>query len=186
MFEILLRLVFSLAAVVGLMLLIARAAGKRFKGRPGAIVSVVHRQQISRHASVAVVTVGSRVLVLGATEQQVQMLAELDPLDLVAAEEVGLAEVDGPADTAGYADEPVDLAVLGLHDRRGAAGRTRSFAQILRAETEQPEGGAHRAERPVSMVPRTGSAPADGPLAGSLLSPTTWRRAIDAVTGRAS
>lgn len=82
MIELVLRLVFSLAVVVGLLLMLARFSAKRFGGRPDALVRVVHRQSLSRGASVAVVTVGSRVLVLGTTEHQVQLITELDPEEL--------------------------------------------------------------------------------------------------------
>ena len=76
------RLVFSLAIVVGLLLLLARLGGRRFKGQEGAPVRVLHRQALSRNASVVVVSVGTRVLVLGTTEQQVQVLTELAPDEL--------------------------------------------------------------------------------------------------------
>jgi flagellar protein FliO/FliZ len=122
------RLVCSLALVLGLMLLIARFAGRRFAGRAGAAIQVLHRQPISRGSSVAVVTVGTRILVLGSTEQQVTLLTELEP------DEIDLPE---PA-----ADEP-------------------------------QEG------------PRAARLPA-GPLAGSLLSPQTWKQALAAATGSAA
>lgn len=79
MLELTLRLVFSLAVVLGLLLLIARISSKRFKGSNDSLVRVLHRQPLSRNNAVYVVAVGSRVLVLGATEHQVGVLAELDP-----------------------------------------------------------------------------------------------------------
>lgn len=83
MVELVVRLVFSLTVVVGLLLLLARMSAKRFRGSSSALVQVVHRQALSRSSALAVVTVGSRVLVLGTTEQQVQLLTELDPEELV-------------------------------------------------------------------------------------------------------
>ena len=82
MLELALRLVLSLAVVLGLLALVAKVAARRFRGGQDALVQVVHRQQISRGAAVSVVTVGSRVLVLGTTEQQVRVLTELDPAEL--------------------------------------------------------------------------------------------------------
>ena len=79
MVELVVRLVVSLAVVVGLMLLLAKLSMRRFQGRGDALVRIVHRQALSRSSSVAVVTVGSRVLVLGTTEHQVRLLTELDP-----------------------------------------------------------------------------------------------------------
>jgi flagellar protein FliO/FliZ len=82
MIELVIRLVFSLAVVVGMLLLLAKFSAKRFSGGSSSLVQVVQRQPLSRTSSVAVVTVGSRVLVLGTTEQQVQLLTELDPDEL--------------------------------------------------------------------------------------------------------
>lgn len=79
MTELALRLVFSLAIVVGLLLLLAKVAGRRFQGKAGSAIQVVHRQPLSRGSGVAVVTVGERVLVLGTTEHQVTLLTELEP-----------------------------------------------------------------------------------------------------------
>lgn len=86
MIELTIRLVFSLAVVIGLLLLIARLGRRRFQGRHGSLVRVVHRQPLSRTSSVSVVTVGSRVLVIGTTEHQVSMLTELDPDELEVEE----------------------------------------------------------------------------------------------------
>jgi flagellar protein FliO/FliZ len=86
MAELGIRLVGSLAVVVGLLLLIARLVNRRFKPADGAPVRVVHRQSLTRGSGVAVVAVGTRVLVLGTTEQQVTLLAEVEP------DEIGLED----------------------------------------------------------------------------------------------
>lgn len=100
---LLLRLLGSLALVVGLLLLIARFAGRRFRTTNGAAIQVVHRQALGRGQGVAVVAVGTRVLVLGTTEQQVTLLAEVEPdevgLDL-AADALGVVPADDEADAA--------------------------------------------------------------------------------------
>ncbi|WP_232681077.1 flagellar biosynthetic protein FliO [Nocardioides sp. R-C-SC26] len=80
-----LRMVASLAVVVGLLILAARIAGRRYRPRAGSTVTLLHRQQLSRGTGVSVISVGSRVLVLGTTEQQVRLLAELDPADVAPA-----------------------------------------------------------------------------------------------------
>lgn len=84
------RLIGSLAVVVGLMLLIARTVNRRFKAPSGATIQVVQRQALGRGMGIAVVSVGTRVLVIGTTEQQVTLLAEVEPdeigLDLAPAE----------------------------------------------------------------------------------------------------
>ena len=138
MLELTLRLVLSLALVLGLMMLLARLVSRRTGGQRGDLVTVLHRQPLSRGSSVSVVSVGSRVLVLGTTEQQVRVLAELDP------------------------EEVPELS----------ARPTTVLA---------PVRGSHRAEVPVAAPARP-----SGPLAGSVLSPATWRQALSAATRRAS
>jgi flagellar protein FliO/FliZ len=93
MTELALRLVFSLAVVIGLLLLLSRMAGKRFRGRAGAPIQVVHRQALSRGSGVAVVTVAGRVLVLGTTDHEVTLLTELEPEELELAHDL---EPNGP------------------------------------------------------------------------------------------
>ena len=82
MLELTVRLVFSLAVVLGLLLLIARISSRRFRGQSDSLVRVIHRQALSRNNAVCVVAVGTRILVLGTTEHQVRVLAELDPAEL--------------------------------------------------------------------------------------------------------
>ena len=105
MLELTVRLIASLAVVVGLLLLLAKVGGRRMRGRAGSLVQVVHRQPLSRSSAVSVVTVGSRVLVLGTTEHQVTVLTELDPDELAA----DLVLVPGEADEDG---EPTAVPVL--------------------------------------------------------------------------
>lgn len=146
------RLVGSLALVVGLMLLIARSVNKRFKAPAGAAIQVVHRQALGRGTGVAIVSVGTRVLVVGTTEQQVTLLAEIEP------EEVGMGLVDSEYDDHDLVELPAPV-----------------------------RGGAHRATAPKPAAP-TGRplrpATATGPLAGSVLSPQTWKQTLAAFTGR--
>jgi flagellar protein FliO/FliZ len=105
MLELTVRLVASLAIVVGLLLVLARVGARKFRGQAGALVRVVHRQPLSRTSAVAVVTVGSRVLVLGTTEHQVSILTELEPdeidgtLDLLEPVEPEEAEEIATLDT---------------------------------------------------------------------------------------
>ena len=96
MLEVALRLILSLALVVGLMLLIARWVVRCYQST-GSVLDVVHRQQLSRGSSVVVVTTGGRGLVLGVTDQQVSLLAEVDPEDLALPEpDIATVEVEDP------------------------------------------------------------------------------------------
>ena len=119
MLELVVRLVVSLAVVVGLMLLLAKLSMRRFQGRGDALVRVVHRQHLSRSSSIAVVTVGSRVLVLGTTEQQVQLLTELDPEEIALSEgaDVTVLPAAGAAEQkavgASYATQAAQGALAG-------------------------------------------------------------------------
>lgn len=172
MVELGVRLVLSLAVVVGLMLLLARMVGRHTRGRDGGLVQVLHRQPLSRGSGVSVVAVGSRVLVLGTTEQQVRVLAELDPdeLPLAGAPVLRLSAAAGADLADDLADELTDA------ERGGPDATSRPSA---------PRRGAHRAG--AARVARPGvPLPAEGPLAGSVLSAQTWRQALAAATRRAS
>lgn len=126
MTELALRMVASLAVVVGLLILTARLAGRKFRGSSDSLVTVLHRQALSRTSAVSVVSVGTRLLVLGTTEQQVRVLAELDPTDL--GETSASAPVAAPARVADVAPvaavaaadettapDPPDLAPVTAH-----------------------------------------------------------------------
>ena len=170
MLELTVRLIASLAVVVGLLLLLARFAGRRFAGRADAPVQVLHRQPLSRSSAVAVVSVGSRILVLGTTDQQIQLLTELDPEDLeTTALELVAAEVEELPEL--HAAPAVPAPVRRVADRR--ARRTPAPAPARRA-------GAHRA------APAARATADQGALTGSVLSTTTWRQAFAAASGKAS
>jgi flagellar protein FliO/FliZ len=172
--ELAVRLVFSLAVVVGLLLLVVRVGSRRFRGRNGAMVQVVHRQSLSRSSTVTVVTVGTRVLVLGTTEQQVTVLAELEPDEIELAEDFGpdgLEGLDGDSDDEGTVAELRPARALRVAPQPRPARPLRSVAVPATRSV-----GRHAA------VPES---PA-GPLTGSVLSPDTWRQALAAATRRIS
>jgi flagellar protein FliO/FliZ len=98
MLELAIRLVFSLAVVLGLLALLTKFGSRRFRGRNDAMVQVLHRQHLSRGTTVSVVTVGSRVLVLGTTEHQVHVLAELEPDEVM--EHLAGSALDSATDDA--------------------------------------------------------------------------------------
>jgi flagellar protein FliO/FliZ len=115
--ELTVRLVLSLSLVVGLLLLLARVGGRRFKGKDDAMVRVLHRQHLSRSAAVSVVAVGNRVLVLGTTDQQVRVLAELDPENVA---EVPHVDGDVLSLVPGETPTPTPAPVPGTHRAPGA------------------------------------------------------------------
>jgi flagellar protein FliO/FliZ len=80
LYELALRIGFSLLVIFGLMWglarLVRRPAGT---GRHhGPMLSVLNRQQLSRGAAVTVVRVADRAMILGVTDQQVSLLGEAD------------------------------------------------------------------------------------------------------------
>ena len=162
MLELTVRLIASLAVVVGLMLLLARLVGKRYGTRAGSPVQVLHRQALSRSASVAVITVAGRVLVVGSTDHQVSLLTELDP------DELG---EPGSEDESSSPEPVAQPAVVPYPDP----------ADLPRPTSVVTRGGSHRA----TPAPRR-TSPDGGALAGSVLSPQTWREALAAATGKAS
>src|SRR5690348_4090087 len=80
------RLVLSLAFVGGVLWFAARLAKKRGLGGTGnGLIEVVARQRMGRASTVNVVRIGDVCLVVGATEDQVTLLAEVDPETVDAA-----------------------------------------------------------------------------------------------------
>ena len=155
MLEIALRIGFSLLVVFGLMWALAKVAKRPLAGRGGAAMSVLARQQLTRSASVAVIRVADRALVVGVSEGQVTLLGETD---LVAMEQ----QLAGPAAIR----EAVALDGPGSLDSSADPDCTPA-----------PNGDA------TTPAPHAG-APALGRLAGSLLSPATWRFTVDFLRDR--
>lgn len=82
MFELVLRIGFSLLVIMGLMWALARAVRRPLgAGRPHGQLEVLNRQQLTRGALVAVVKVADRAMVLGVTDQHVSLLGETDMHD---------------------------------------------------------------------------------------------------------
>lgn len=165
MVELAVRLVVSLTVVVGLLLLLARLSQRRFAGAGDALVKVVHRRPLSRTSAVAVVTVGGRVLVLGTTDQQVSVLAELDPAALERA-------VPAAVDETLVAPVATTLASPAL--------------ALVGEGPVSPSGGKHRAATPTAPepvdLPSELAGASGGALTGSVLSPQTWRQAFAAAS----
>lgn len=142
MLELTVRLLVSLSLVIGLLLLLARFGGRRFRGNRDSMVRVLHRHHLSRGSTVSVVAVGSRLLVLGATEHQVRVLTELDPEDLADHGGADVLSLAGrPADrtaspTAAAADD--DTAVSrGSGPLTGSVLSAATWKQALAAATRR-------------------------------------------------
>ncbi|NEK57817.1 FliO/MopB family protein [Geodermatophilus sabuli] len=108
------RLVLSLAFVGAVLWFAARVAKKRGLGQGNGLIEVVARQRMGRASTVNVVRIAGRVLVVGATEEQVTLLAE----------------VDG------------DAVEAALEERHAAVRTTTEGADGVRAPVARPSTGA--------------------------------------------
>ena len=133
----LIRLILSLAFVGGVLWFAARLARKRGLGSTGGLVEVVARQRMGRTSTVNVLRIADRVLVVGATEEQVTLLAELDG-DAVETSLAERAATASPAEggPAVPAPRPGGVRVGGalagsVFDRQGWTG----FVTSLRERT---------------------------------------------------
>jgi flagellar protein FliO/FliZ len=160
MVELVVRLVFSLAVILGMLMLLARFSAKKFRGNADALVRVVHRQALSRTSAVSVVVVGGRTLVLGTTEHQVQLITELDPeeVELTIAPPATVRSMES-VHSPETPDSPLELVKpLGYTPRHAASESKARSSRVV--------------------------GPAQGPLAGSVLSTQTWKQAFAAATSR--
>jgi flagellar protein FliO/FliZ len=136
---LLLRVGLSLAVVIGLMWLAARALRGAVGGRGAGVVEVVAREALGRGSSVAVVRIADKALVLGVTDGHVSLLGETD-----------LAAIEASRTPSRRTSAPVAL---------GADG-------------------------PEQLLAGSDPTATRGRLDGSILSPRTWRRAVEAVRDR--
>ncbi|MDQ4138275.1 MAG: flagellar biosynthetic protein FliO [Actinomycetota bacterium] len=160
-----LRVIVSLAVVLGVLWYLQKKLSKRGIGKAaGKAVTLIGRQAVGPKASVAVVEIDGRRLVLGVTEHSVTVLhsAEAHVAERVVHPfEVSLSEASAPVvypDNVRPITAPVPIrAVI-------------TTPEVLPApvqELRRPRG-SHRS-RPTSKI------------AGSILSPETWRQASAAI-----
>lgn len=154
------RLLVSLAAVLGVIWLVARRARRSGGGRKTNLIEVLDRAPLSRSASVAVIRVGERAIIVGIAESQVNVLGETDALPALAES----------------APSPARRAT-----RRSATARSahRSLARPTQA-------APHRAKSVPTTLPSTAveqltEGHERGALTGSALSPQTWRQTIESL-----
>jgi flagellar protein FliO/FliZ len=155
------RMLLALVFVLGVMWLLARWARKPMGGKGERVMTVLARQQLSRTSSVTVLRVMDRALVLGVTEQGVQLITETE---LSAIE-------DALATEAETSRSWTRLRALPAGDPTGDGGEDTA------TELSAGPAGQRRA--------RAGSAGSEGlrgpaRLDGSVLSPKTWRQLIGA------
>ncbi|MDQ1589174.1 MAG: flagellar protein FliO/FliZ [Microbacteriaceae bacterium] len=147
-----LRVLLSLAVVLGLLWVIQRRVSRRVRvARTTKPVTVVSRQGIGQKASVVVVEHAGKRYLLGVTEHAVSVLdADLVPVDAVPAFSRSMADAASAgiasAGIANASEEPTPAPVPMLRPRRDRGGY---------------------------------SANSSGRMAGSVLSPATWKQAAE-------
>ena len=131
------RLVLSLGFIAVVLFFAARLAQKRGLGQGNGLIEVVARQRMGRASTVNVIRIADLVLVVGATEEQVTVLAEVDPHALEEAlserrppARLHAAPADGGA--AAVAGRPAPAALAGsVFDKAGLG----TFVHSLRERT---------------------------------------------------
>jgi flagellar protein FliO/FliZ len=126
-FLLLLRVAVSLGVVIGLMWLAAAAVRRSGMGngmglggnrRRSLPIEVVARHAMGRRSSVALVRTAGKGLVLGITDNQITLLAETDPDDLI-----------------NFLEEPEAGAPRVGQDGRSASSTWKAVADALREKT---------------------------------------------------
>jgi flagellar protein FliO/FliZ len=133
------RLVLSLGFIAAVLFFAARLAQKRGLGQGNGLIEVVARQRMGRTSTVNVIRIADVVLVVGATEEQVTLLAEVDAEAVEDALRerrapvlVGAAAHDGPGDSPALAARSASGALAGsVFDRNGWG----TFVHQLRERT---------------------------------------------------
>lgn len=123
------RMLLALVFVLGVMWCLARWARKPMGGKADRVMAVLARQQLSRTSSVTVLRVMDRALVLGVTEQGVQLITETE---LSAVEDALAATTETPRPWT--RKQPVELEAAADDDSDSPAepptGRRRSAAAL--------------------------------------------------------
>ncbi|WP_116449824.1 FliO/MopB family protein [Blastococcus litoris] len=133
------RLILSLAFVAAVLFFAARLAKKKGLGQGNGLIEVVARQRMGRASTVNVVRIADVVLVVGATEEQVTLLAEVDAdaVDAALRERrvpiaVGARADDEDAEVHTFAARTTSPALAGsVFDRNGWG----TFVNQLRERT---------------------------------------------------
>ena len=99
------RLILSLGFIAAVLLFAARLAKKKGLGQGNGLIEVVARQRMGRSSTVNVVRIADVVLVIGATEEHITLLAEVDSEVVDAA--LATRRVPAPRPAVDAASTPV-------------------------------------------------------------------------------
>lgn len=172
MFELVVRVVLSLGVVLGLFWFVARASSRRLGGGgQRSLVKVRSRQSLTRTSSLAVVEVGSRVLVLGVSDGGVRLLTEMDPDEL---EPVVVVPAQAVLETSAE-----EVSGSWEESEAFAAAYEAAYLSTSTEPAEPTEPTDISAEAAAAHAARSAGA-----LRGSLLDGGVWRDAWASATGR--
>jgi flagellar protein FliO/FliZ len=114
----LIRLVLSLGFIAAVLVFASRLAKKRGLGQGNGLIEVVARQRMGRASTVSVLRVAGRVLVVGSTDEQVTLLAEMEEDEVQTA----LAAAPRPASDGMAGAGPVTRPALAVQSSGRLAG----------------------------------------------------------------
>lgn len=169
--ELIGRLIIALGVVLGAIWVIARkvrGGGARQKLRTEKLIDVLGRQNLTKGSSVAVVRVADQALIIGVTDSNVRVLGEVE-LDAARAHLAAQEPSRRLSAVKATASAPVPNPVADELARRRAAEQAAPLAAASGMDTVMD------APLPAGLTPRPGK------LAGSALSPATWKQTIDAL-----
>jgi flagellar protein FliO/FliZ len=135
------RLILSLGFIAVVLLSAARLAKKKGLGQGNGVIEVVARQRMGRSSTVNVVRIADVVLVIGATEENITLLAEVDSETVDAALAQRRVPAPRPAEAGAAATGAVAPALVARTSSGALAGSVfdragwGSFVRELRERT---------------------------------------------------
>ena len=174
------RTSFSLVAVLGLLYLISRWLRRRNGGGAAGAgeFAVLARQSLGAKASVALVKVGDRALVVGISEQGVSLLGETDVATVFPA--------PAPAEAAEADAVPTGVgATADAHALSPAPAAGERYTRRAGERVEaRPATPAAPEPSPTSAQTQNQNQNLSSTISGSALSPATWTKAVDVLRER--
>ena len=176
------RLILSLAFVAGVLWFAARVAKKRGLGAGNGLIEVVARQRMGRSSTVSVLRVADRVLVVGSTEENVTLLAEMDAEAIEEA--VAETETRREAERVAHADQRRAALAARAAAHRPAAALHGGDDEDATTQITLPQlPGVPGARRP-HRAPVPARHGGGGLVAGSVFDRAAWTQVVEGLRER--
>ena len=159
-----LRFVVSLAVVIGLIWGLARVK-KRVSPKGAGSINLVSKVPVSKKGSLLLVEVGGKTMMLGATDTSITLLSVID----TAADIEESKEDRRPVSLDSLLDEQLES---GLTLDQDLQYQDLQYPDLEYQDLQYPDLEYPDSKEVASLRRSTG----EGRLAGSVLSPTTWRQ----------